>query len=179
MPRIKKKRMSFVIDMTPLVDITFLLVTFLMFTAKFKSEAESEQQFTIVRPMASPDTTKLPPVDVAIINVAIDDKNPRDTSLYYGLTNTNDWQKVLSYIPEIPPEERKKNLVKVDTLMLGKLIKYTLAVNNATTFALDADKRVRFKYIKDVMNTLRKNKAFTFDFVTEKRKGKKEEEKKE
>jgi len=63
--------------------------------------------------------------------------------------------------------------------MLGRFIKYTLAVNNATTFALDADKRVRFKYIEDVMNTLRKNKAFTFNFVTEKRKGEKEEKKKE
>lgn len=177
MPRIKKKRMSFVIDMTPLVDITFLLLTFLMFTAKFKSEAESEQQFTIVRPMASPDTTKLPPVDLAIINVAIDDKNPQDTSYYYGLTNTTDWQKVLAYIPEIPIDMRQKSLLKVDTLLLGKLVKYTLAVNNSTTFALDADKRVRFKYIKDVMNTLRKNKAFTFDFVTEKRKGKEEEKK--
>lgn len=177
MPKIKKKRMSFVIDMTPLVDITFLLLTFLMFTAKFKSEAESEQQFTIVRPMASPDTTKLPPVDVAIINVAIDDKNPQDTSFYYGLTNATDWHKVLDYIPEIPPEMKLKNLIKVDTIMLGKLIKYTIAVNNSTTFALDADKRVRFKYIKDVMNTLRKNKAFTFNFVTEKRKGKEEEKK--
>lgn len=87
MPRIKKKRMSFVIDMTPLVDITFLLLTFLMFTAKFKSEAESEQQFTIVRPIASADTSKLPEKDLAVINIAIDDKNPQDTSYYFGLTD--------------------------------------------------------------------------------------------
>ena len=82
-------------------------------------------------------------------------------------------------IPEIPEDMKSKNLIKVDTTMLGRFIKYTLAVNNATTFALDADKRVRFKYIEDVMNTLRKNKAFTFNFVTEKRKGEKEEKKKE
>ena len=179
MARIKKKRMNFVIDMTPLVDITFLLLTFLMFTAKFKSEAESEQEFTITRPLASPDTTKLPEKDIAIINVAIDDKNTKDTSYYYGLTNTKDWQQVLSYMPEIPEDMKSKSLIKVDTTMLGRFIKYTLAVNNATTFALDADKRVRFKYIEDVMNTLRKNKAFTFNFVTEKRKGEKEEKKKE
>ena len=179
MGRIKKKRMSFVIDMTPLVDITFLLLTFLMFTAKFKSEAESEQEFTIERPLASPDTTKLPEKDIALINIAIDDKNPKDTSYYFGLTNTRDWQKVMSYIPEIPEEMKSKNLIKVDTIMLGKLIKYTIGVNNATTFALDADKRVRFKYIEDVMNTLRKNKAFTFNFVTEKRKAKEVTEKKE
>ena len=177
MPKIKKKRMSFVIDMTPLVDITFLLLTFLMFTAKFKSEAESEQQFTIVRPTASPDTTKLPERDVAIINIAIDEKNPTDTSYYYGLTNTNDWKKVLSYMPDLAERISGQNLVKVDTTLLGTLVKYTLAVNNSTTFALDADKRVRFKYIEDVMNTLRKNKAFTFNFVTEKRKGKETEKK--
>lgn len=50
MPKVKKKRMGFVIDMTPLVDITFLLLTFFMFTAKFKTEAEAEQKFVIERP---------------------------------------------------------------------------------------------------------------------------------
>lgn len=174
MPKVKKKRMSFVIDMTPLVDITFLLLTFLMFTAKFKSEAESEQEFTITRPMVSPDTTKIPEKDLAIINIAIDDKNPKDTSFYYGLTNTKDWEQVLEFVPDIPDEYRTKNLIKVDTLVLGKLIRATLAVRNTTTFALDADKRVRFRYIEDVMNTLRKNKAFTFNFVTEKEKPKEE-----
>lgn len=178
MPRIKKKRMSFVIDMTPLVDITFLLLTFLMFTAKFKSEAESEQEFTIVRPQATADTTKLPERDMALINIAIDDKNPTDTSYYYGLTNPKDWEVVLSYIPEIPAEQRTKNLIKVDTNMLGKLVYATLSVRNTTTFALDADKRVRFKYIEDAMNTLRKNKAFIFNFVTDKRKGEVKEAKK-
>ena len=55
MPKVKKKRIGFVIDMTPLVDITFLLLTFFMFTAKFKTEAESEQKFYIKRPVASGD----------------------------------------------------------------------------------------------------------------------------
>ena len=32
MAKVKKKRVGFVIDMTPLVDITFLLLTFFMFT---------------------------------------------------------------------------------------------------------------------------------------------------
>ncbi len=175
MPRIKKKRMSFVIDMTPLVDITFLLLTFLMFTAKFKSEAESEQQFTIVRPIASADTSKLPEKDLAVINIAIDDKNPQDTSYYFGLTNKNDWEGVRSLVPEIPEADRLRNLVKCDTntAYLGKLIRATLAVRSSTRFAVDADKRVRFKFIEDAMSTLRKNKAFTFNFVTDKRKGNK------
>lgn len=175
MPRIKKKRMTFVIDMTPLVDITFLLLTFLMFTAKFKSEAESEQQFTIVRPIASADTSKLPEKDLCVINIAIDDKNPQDTSYYFGLTNSNDWEGVRRLVPEIPEVDKTKNLVKCDTnqTYIGKLVRATLAVRSSTKFAVDADKRVRFKFIEDVMNTLRKNKAFTFNFVTDKRKGNK------
>jgi len=46
MPKVKMKRTGFVIDMTPLVDITFLLLTFFMFTAKFKSDADNEQKIS-------------------------------------------------------------------------------------------------------------------------------------
>ncbi|MGB9772170.1 MAG: ExbD/TolR family protein [Candidatus Kapaibacteriota bacterium] len=169
MPKIKKKRMGFVIDLTPLVDITFLLLTFLMFTAKFKSEAEAEKQFTIRRPTVSPDTTKLPERDLAIINIAIDDKNPLDTSYYYGLTNTKDIPLIYQLIPEIPPEFQTKALIKVDTTTLGKLIRATLSVRSSTRFAIDADRRIRFKWVEDAMNILRRNRAFVFNFVTDKR----------
>ncbi len=169
MPKIKKKRMGFVIDLTPLVDITFLLLTFLMFTAKFKSEAEAEKQFTITRPRVSPDTTKLPERDLAIINIAIDDKNPLDTSYYYGLTNIKDLQQVYQLVPEIPAEFYNKALIKVDTTTLGKLIRATLSVRSSTRFAIDADKRVRFKWVEDAMNIMRRNRAFIFNFVTDKR----------
>lgn len=161
--------MGFVIDLTPLVDITFLLLTFLMFTAKFKSEAEAEKQFTIRRPSVSPDTTKLPERDLAIINIAIDDKNPQDTSYYYGLTNTKDIPLIYQLVPEIPPEFQNKALVKVDTTTLGKLIRATLSVRSSTRFAIDADRRIRFQWVENAMNILRKNRAFVFNFVTDKR----------
>jgi len=140
-----------------------------MFTAKFKSEAENEQQFVIIRPTASADTTKLPERDLAVINVAIDDKT-RDTSYYFGLTNINDQKQVWSMIPDLPPALLDKKLVKADSLLLAKFIKYTLQVRPSTKFAMDADKRVRFKYINDAMNIMRKSHAFVFNFVTEKKK---------
>ena len=58
--------------MTPLVDITFLLLTFLMFTAKFKSESESEQKYVVQRPMSTIDTTKIPEKDLAKVLITID-----------------------------------------------------------------------------------------------------------
>ena len=87
MAKVKMKRTGFVLDMTPLVDIAFLLLTFFMFTAKFKSEAESEQKFQIKRPKASADTSKLPDKDLAIIKIAIDSVAIGDTSYYYEMTN--------------------------------------------------------------------------------------------
>ncbi|MCX7879750.1 MAG: biopolymer transporter ExbD [Ignavibacteria bacterium] len=169
MPKIKKKRMGFVIDLTPLVDITFLLLTFLMFTTKFKSEAEAEKQFTIRRPIATPDTTSLPERDLAIINIAIDDKNPTDTAYYYGITNVRDVPLIYQLVPEIPLEFQSKALIKVDTVILGKLIRATLSVRSSTRFAIDADQRIRFKWVEDAMNILRRNRAFVFNFVTEKK----------
>ena len=59
MSKIKKKRVGFVLDMTPLVDITFLLLTFFMFTAKFKSESENQNKVEIKRPQTQSDTAKL------------------------------------------------------------------------------------------------------------------------
>ena len=105
-PKIRKKRMGFVIDMTPLVDITFLLLVFLMFTTKFKSEAEADQQFTISRPTASADTAKLPERDLALINIDIDDKNRTDTAFYFGWTNTTDRDSIRNSFPEIPDNIR-------------------------------------------------------------------------
>ena len=86
MPKVKKKRVGFSIDMTPLVDITFLLLTFFMFTAKFKSDAEAQQKFTIQRPKVTPDTTTIPQNDIAIIKIAIDSAT-LDTNYFYELSN--------------------------------------------------------------------------------------------
>ncbi len=178
MPKVKKKRMGFVIDMTPLVDITFLLLTFLMFTAKFKSEAEADQEFLIVRPTASPDTTNLPERDLAIISVALEN-NSKDTSYYFGMTNSFDREKVFANIPQLPDSLRMKGTIKTDTLLLNSLIRNARIVNPSTIFALDADKDVEYGYVFNVMNILRKNRIFAFNYVTEKRKAQEIPEQKE
>ncbi|MCX8055805.1 MAG: biopolymer transporter ExbD, partial [Ignavibacteria bacterium] len=105
MAKVKKKRVGFVIDMTPLVDITFLLLTFFMFTAKFKTQAESEQKFVIKRPASTPvDTATIPDKDLAVIKVAIDSATS-DTMYYYEVLNEADrqavWQKMPNFTPEL------------------------------------------------------------------------------
>ncbi len=168
MSKVKMKRQGFVIDMTPLVDITFLLLTFFMFTAKFKSETESEQKFKIVRPKSAADTTKLPEKDLAIIKIAIDTAFSNDTSYYYEIVNEKDRSAVWDALKDLSPEQRQKRQLKCDSILLETLIGKTRSENPNTRFAIDADKRIRYKYVFTAMDALRKKRATQFTFVTDK-----------
>ena len=129
MPKVKKKRVGFVIDMTPLVDITFLLLTFFMFTAKFKSEAEAEQKFFIERPLASADTSKLPEQDLGIVKIAFTDSTKKDTSYYYEMTNEDDWNAVKSSIEGLTSEQLQAAQLQVSLETLESMIKSTQRQN--------------------------------------------------
>ena len=180
MPKVKKKRLSFVIDMTPLVDITFLLLTFFMFTAKFKTEAESQQKFYIKRPLVTADTSKMPDKNLAIIKIAIRDTVNNvvvnDTTYNYELINEQDRQQVWASIEGIPPEIRDSVLRRpmmenISLDMLNQLVRKSKIVNPRTVFAIDGDRRLRFKWVFDAQEILRKNLATMFNYVTEKKTG--------
>ncbi|MCU0426580.1 MAG: biopolymer transporter ExbD [Candidatus Kapabacteria bacterium] len=168
MSKIKKKRVGFVLDMTPLVDIAFLLLTFFMFTAKFKSDTENEQKFTIKRPMASADTSKVPEKDLAMIKIGIDTVS-NDTAYYYSLSNEQDRKIVYnSDKVQIPDEARQKVILKITDLnVLEAILKQTRSVNIRMRFAIDADKRVKYKWIEDLTTVMRKSNATIFNFVTD------------
>lgn len=167
--KVKVKRVGFSIDMTPLVDITFLLLTFFMFTATFKSQAESEQKFVIKRPATTPvDSSKLPDRDLATIKVAIDSVT-LDTLYYYEVVNENDRNVVWQNTPGIPKESLSKALLPCSKELLNELVKNTRLCNPTTAFAIDADQRLRFEWINDAMDILRKNRATVFSYVTDKK----------
>lgn len=176
MPKVKKKRVGFVIDMTPLVDITFLLLTFFMFTAKFKTEAESSQKFFIQRPKVSADTSKVPDKNVAIIKIAIRDTvggvAVYDTTYNFELVNETDRHQVWASMEGIPDSMKVKPMMEnVSIEVLNQLVKKTRAVNPRTVFAIDADRRLKYKYVYDAMEVLRLNLATVFNYVTEKKGG--------
>lgn len=169
MPKVKKKRVGFVIDMTPLVDITFLLLTFFMFTAKFKSQAESEQKFIIKRPVSTPvDTAALPDKNLATVKIAVDSATS-DTTYYFELVNEQDKAKVWANSKKLTPEMKEKSQVKVDLETLGELVNLTIRTRRETIFAIDADKSIRYKWVADAMEQFRLNQATVFNYVTDKR----------
>ncbi len=164
----KLKRVGFKLDMTPLVDIAFLLLTFFMFTAKFKSQAESEQKFEIKPPIAQADTAKLPETETAIIKIAITPED-HDTSMWYAVTNENARGPIYGAVPSLTPEEKQLAQVPVrDTVTLGNLVSVTRSMAPKTMFVVEADQDVEYAWIDRVINTLQAKNATLFNFVTRK-----------
>jgi biopolymer transport protein ExbD len=168
MSKIKKKRVGFVLDMTPLVDIAFLLLTFFMFTAKFKSDTENEQKFQIRRPMASADTSKVPEKDLAMIKIGIDTVTS-DTAYYFSLSNEADRKVVYASDKiQISEEDRGRVILKItDLKVMEALLKQTRMANLKMRFAIDADRRIQYKWIEDLTDVMRKSNATIFNFVTD------------
>jgi len=171
MSKIKKKRLGFVLDMTPLVDITFLLLTFFMFTAKFRNESENQQKFTIVRPKTHSDTAKLPDKDLVLIKIGIDTVK-LDTAFYISMVNETDVAEFAKQMMQLqyPDATDRTALFKIsDTVWLGKAVERARVINSRAKFAIDADKRLPYKWVEMAINEMRKKRATTFNFVTDKK----------
>ncbi len=153
--------------MTPLVDLAFLLLTFFMFTAKFKSDAENEQKFEIKRPTASADTAKLPDAGTAIVKIGIDTKTG-DTTMLYAVSNEKDRAAVYGVMKDISAQAAATSaqVTVPDTMTLAALVLASRRQDNKMKFAIDADRRVNFRRVEQVMNTFRSQGATIFNFVT-------------
>lgn len=102
MPKVKIARKSTLVDMTPMSDVAFLLVTFFMLTTKFKPQ----QPIEVVTPAAI-STTVLPESDVALVTIA------KDGRVFFGVDNQNQRLKMVqafneSYNLGLSPEQMQK-----------------------------------------------------------------------
>ena len=79
MPRVKIARKSTLVDMTPMCDVAFLLLTFFMLTTKFKPQEPVE----VTTPSAI-STTLLPESHVAMVTIA------KDGRVFYGIDDQNE-----------------------------------------------------------------------------------------
>ncbi|RJP81400.1 MAG: biopolymer transporter ExbD [Candidatus Zixiibacteriota bacterium] len=153
MSRPKVKRLAIRIDMTPMVDIAFLLLIFFMATTQFKPP----ESVPITLP-SSHSSLKLPESDVLIISVTKDNQvnlslgSPGlDADLGFMTRTDEGTLKPVSYLPQ----------------ELGDNIKRARMRNLKLRLILKADKAAEYGYVEDVMNVLQKNNLNRFNMVTE------------
>jgi biopolymer transport protein ExbD len=195
MAKVAVKRKSTFIDMTPMVDLAFLLITFFMLTIKFVPPESVE-----VTMPSSIATTAQPPKNLMTILVSQDGRvffgvsNPDDRvnilrrmGKEYGFTFTPEQEnqfrllndvgvdiKILGQFLDMSPEKRKEVLktttgVPIDSTnnQLDKWVIHSrFATNDGLSLVIKSDQKTPYGVIRDVINTLKKQKLNRFNLIT-------------
>ncbi len=148
MPKIKKKRVGVKIDMTPMVDVAFLLLTFFMLTTQFKAPEEVEIELP-----SSHSAFKLPESDIMIINVT------KEGKIVLGLDSQILRAKLFG------EENKYRAGIEVDPGNLGNLLIQARISNPKLRTVIKGDKNAPYGKIEDVMNTLQRAKISRFNLV--------------
>ena len=153
MARPKKKRLGIKIDMTPMVDVAFLLLIFFMSTTQFKPP----ENVPINLP-SSHSNLKLPESDILIISISKDNRinmslgAPRlDQQMGFMVPNQEGMLKSVDYVPD----------------QLGDKILQARLSNLKIRLIVKADKDAEYGSVEDVMAILQKINMNRFNMVTE------------
>lgn len=149
MKKPQKKRVPIRIDMTPMVDVAFLLLTFFMLTTQFKPPEEVD----VILPESN-SVIKLPESDV--ITLTISDKG----EIYMGV----DSQYLRASL--FGDENRLRMAVQVDLPTLSNKLIEARTRNPKLRTVLKCDKEAEYGVVMDVMDTLLKTNISRFNLVT-------------
>lgn len=149
MPRIKPKRYGVLIDMTPLVDVAFLLLTFFMLTTQFKPPEEVQIELP-----SSNSQFKLPESDVMTLTLA------KDGRIFLGL----DSQILRGRL--FGKENELKASIQVPKERLADYLVQARTANPKLRTVIKGDKQTEYGVVEDVMDILQKTKITRFNLVT-------------
>jgi biopolymer transport protein ExbD len=149
-PKVKKKRVGISLDMTPLVDVAFLLLTFFMLTTKFKPVEEVQ----VVLP-ESHAKYKVPESDVMTITFSPEGK------LYLGLDSQQLRAQVFGERNKLKPS------MPVTLEELPDIAQQARSANPKLRAVIKGDKDSMYGPAEDVMNALQKANISRFELVTE------------
>jgi biopolymer transport protein ExbD len=150
MPKFKPHRQGVRIDMTPLVDVAFLLLTFFMLTTQFKPQEE----VSIVLP-SSHSENKLPESDVVTINLA------QDGRIFLGV----DSQILRGRL--FGKENELKASVQVEKGQLANYLVQARTMNPKLRTVIKGDREAEYGSAEDVMEILQKTQITRFNLVTD------------
>ncbi len=154
MPKHKKKRIGIRLDMTPLVDVMMLLLTFFMMTTQFRPPEEVD----VILP-ASHSQFKLPELDVMMVYV---DKVGK---VFIGVDSQHLMERLFG------AQNRLKKAVEVENKLIGNVLIQARINNPKLRTVVKGDKDAPYGIIEDIMNVLVKAKITRFNLVTDLDKG--------
>jgi biopolymer transport protein ExbD len=150
MPKIHRKRVGFKLDMTPMVDVGFLLLTFFMLTTQFKPSEDIQ----ITLP-SSHSAFKIPDADVITLSVG------KDGQILLGMDSQILREALFG------SAARLKASVSVQTSELTNLLVQARTRNPKLKTVIKADKDAEYGVIEDVMQILQKVNITRFNLVTD------------
>jgi biopolymer transport protein ExbD len=149
MPKIKPKRQGVLIDMTPLVDVAFLLLTFFMLTTQFKPQEE----VTIELP-SSNSQFKLPESDVMTLTLS------KDGRIFLGLDSQRLRRRLFGEANEL------KASIELPKDRLADMLVQARTANPKLRTVIKGDKGSDYGLAEDVMDILQRTKITRFNLVT-------------
>lgn len=166
MPKFKPNRQNVRIDMTPLVDVAFLLLTFFMLTTQFKPD-----EYVQVTLPASHAEFKLPESNVMTICIAekATTIGNDSTHIWMGLDSQILRQRIFSNYASMygPTYYIKPTLYPVKKSELANYVMQARMANPKMITVIKGDKEAEYGYAEDVMDVLQKTQVTRFSLVTE------------
>ena len=154
MPKHKKARLGTRIDMTPMVDVAMLLLTFFMMTTQFKPPEDVD----VIIP-ASHSEFKLPESHIMMVYVN------KEGKIYLGVDAQGLMERLFG------TQNKYKRAIEVDKNTLGNiLIQARISDPKLRTF-IKGDKDAPYGPMEDVMDVLVKAQITRFNLVTDLDKG--------
>ena len=150
MPRKPKKgRVNVRIDMTPMVDVAFLLLTFFMLTTQFHPASDVE----VVLP-DSHSAIKLPESDIITVSVT------KDGRIFMGVDSQT------LRIALFGPENKLRTDIQIEKPALEQKLVQARVANPKLRTVLKCDRDSEYGLIQDVMDILEKVNITRFNLVT-------------
>jgi biopolymer transport protein ExbD len=154
MPKHKKPRLGTRIDMTPMVDVAMLLLTFFMMTTQFKPPEDVE----VIIPM-SHSVFKLPESNIMMVYVT------KEGKIFLGVDAQGLMEKLFG------KEARYKRAIEVNKDNLGNILIQARINNPKLRTVVKGDKNAPYGPLEDVMDVLVKAQITRFNLVTDLDKG--------
>jgi biopolymer transport protein ExbD len=168
MPKVKSKRVGFKLDMTPMVDVAFLLLTFFMLTTQFKP-----LEPTPIDPPTSHSEVLLPDTDIMTVSIG------RQNELYLGVDAQPTRERIfestirkgLQEAGYAALEDSAKKFRLADSFPvakdnLEKMITAARFANPKLRPVIKADINADYEMIDHVMKTFKKTNMPTFNLIT-------------